>query len=163
MYLRCDLRLATVAQSMGADDDIDARILRALTDDGRISNLDLAGRVGLSPSACLRRVRELERRGVIRGYRAVLDPERMGRAFSVVVLVGLNDHSTRSQRDFEGAMAAAPEVTECLNVTGAIEYVLRVDCADLAAYRRFHADVLGELPQVVSITTHVIMGAPKRP
>lgn len=142
-------------------DELDARILRVLSEDGRISNLDLSEKVGLSPSACLRRVRELERAGVIRGYRAVLDPERMGRGFVALVMVGLNNHSTASQEDFERAMARADEVIECLNITGSVEYALRVECADLAAYKRFHSDILGRLPQVNSITTHVVMGAPK--
>ena len=80
-------------QLMMQDDPISDRILRILRGDGRISNLDLAQKVGLSPSACLRRVQDLEKRGVIQGYRAQLNPETTGRAYVVYVSVGLSDHS----------------------------------------------------------------------
>ena len=142
-------------------DDIDHHILRELTRDGRISNLDLADRVGLSPSACLRRVAALERAGVIAGYRAVLDKTALGTGFTAYVTVGLNTHTKASQEAFERAMAHAPEVVECHNITGAVEYLLRVEAADLAAYKHFHTDVLGTLPQVNAITSYVVMGSPK--
>lgn len=128
---------------------------------GRISNTDLADRVGLSPSACLRRVQDLERRGVIRGYRAILDPLAMGVGFTAYITVGLNAHTKSAQEAFEKAIARAPEVRECHNITGNVEYLLRIEAADLAAYKRFHTDVLGTLPQVNSITSFVVMGSPK--
>ena len=146
---------------MGKIDDINRRILRELTRDGRISNLDLAERVGLSPSACLRRVQELERTGVIKGYRAVLDGDKLGHGFVAYVTVGLNQHTKASQEAFERAMARAPEVRECHNVTGAVEYLLRVEAADLAAYKAFHTEVLGTVPGVNAITSFVVMGSPK--
>jgi DNA-binding Lrp family transcriptional regulator len=142
-------------------DEINRRILRELTRDARISNIDLAARAGLSPSACLRRVQELERSGVIRGYRAVLDPARMGTGFLAYVTVGLSSHTKASQEAFERAMARAPEVRECHNVTGTVEYILRVEAADLAAYKHFHTEVLGVVPQVDAITTFVVMGSSK--
>lgn len=140
---------------------MDDKILRVLSCDGRISNVELAERVGLSQSACLRRVQELERRGVIRGYRAVLDPGLMGRGFTAYMTVGLSMHTKAAQEAFERALAEAPEVVECHNVTGTIEYLLRVEVADLAAYKRFHTDVLGTLPQVNAIITYVVMASPK--
>jgi len=136
-------------------------ILRVLTREGRISNLELARRVGLSPSACLRRVQELERTGVITGYRARIDPAALGRNFLAYVTVGLSSHTKAAQEDFERAMAAAPEVRECHNVTGTVEYLLRVEAADLSAYKAFHTDRLGTLPQVTAITTYVVIGSPK--
>lgn len=142
-------------------DRINDRILRELSEDGRISNIDLADRVGLSPSACLRRVQELERSGVIRGYRAVLDQKAVGRAFTAYVAVGLSDHSKKSQSAFERAVFKAPEVRECHNITGTIEYLLRVEVPDLDAYKVFHTDVLGMLPQVTAITSYVVMDSPK--
>jgi DNA-binding Lrp family transcriptional regulator len=142
-------------------DDINHRILRELSRDGRISNLDLADRVGLSPSACLRRVQELERTGIIKGYRAVLDPAKLGIGFVAYVTVGLNIHTKAAQEAFERAVARAPQVTECHNITGTVEYLLRVEAEDLAAYKHWHTDVLGVLPQVHSITTFVVMGSPK--
>jgi DNA-binding Lrp family transcriptional regulator len=146
---------------MNALDRYDDRILSVLGREGRIPNVALAERVGLSPSACLRRVQELERRGVILGYRAVLDPAALGRGFLAYVAVGLNEHSRPSQEAFERAVADVAEVRECHNVTGAVEYLLRVETADLAAYKRLHADVLGTLPQVASITTYVVMDSSK--
>jgi Lrp/AsnC family transcriptional regulator, leucine-responsive regulatory protein len=137
------------------------RILRELVRDGRLSNLELAARAGLSPSACLRRVQELERSGVIRGYRAVLDPAAMGVGFVAYVTVGLNSHTKASQEAFERAMARAPDVRECHNITGTVEYLLRVEAADLAAYKHFHTEVLGALPGVAAITTFVVLGSPK--
>lgn len=142
-------------------DHISRRILQELTRDARIANTDLAARVGLSPSACLRRVQELERRGVIRGYRARLDPGALGQGFLAYVTVGLRSHDRRSHQGFEVAMAAAPAVSECHNVTGTVEYLLRVEVADLAAYKHFHTEILGALPQVAAITSYVVMASPK--
>jgi Lrp/AsnC family transcriptional regulator, leucine-responsive regulatory protein len=146
---------------MATLDEINQRILRELTRDGRIRNLDLSDRVGLSPSACLRRVQELERAGIITGYRAVLDPAKTGVGFVAYVTVGLSLHTKAAQEAFERAMARAPEVRECHNVTGSIEYILRVETTDLAAYKHFHTDVLGVVPEVAALTTHVVMGSPK--
>jgi Lrp/AsnC family transcriptional regulator, leucine-responsive regulatory protein len=137
------------------------RILRELQRDGRISNLDLAASVGLSPSACLRRVQEMERAGIIKGYRAVLDPVAMGTGFVAYMTVGLSQHTKAAQVAFERAVARAPEVREVHNITGTREYLLRVEAADLAAYKHFHTDVLGVLPQVNAITTYVVMDSPK--
>ncbi|WP_146589291.1 Lrp/AsnC family transcriptional regulator [Puniceibacterium confluentis] len=142
-------------------DSIDQHILRALTRDGRISNLALAEAVGLSPSACLRRVTALERAGVITGYRAVLSPDKTGVGFVAYVTVGLNQHTKAAQEAFERAIAQSPEVRECHNITGAVEYLLRIEAADLAAYKHFHTEVLGTLPQVNAITSYVVMGSPK--
>ena len=142
-------------------DPYSEKILRELGRNGRISNLDLAERIGLSPSACLRRVQELERSGVISGYRAVLNPAAMGVGFVAYVTVGLNDHTKASQEAFERSISRSPEVVECHNITGSVEYLLRVEAADLAAYKHFHTDVLGTLPQVAAITSYVVMGSPK--
>ncbi|BDI60624.1 Lrp/AsnC family transcriptional regulator [Qipengyuania nanhaisediminis] len=142
-------------------DRIDRTILHELESDGRLSNANLAARVGLSPSACLRRVQELERSGLIRGYRAVLDRSRLGGAVTIFVMVGLSAHLTKDAREFEAAMEAAPEVRECHNITGSVEYLLRVEVDDLSQYKTFHADTLGTLPQVASITSHISLGSSK--
>ena len=154
-------QIAYHMQSMSKMDDITRKILRELSHDGRISNLELADRVGLSPSACLRRVQELERSGVVTGYRATIDPAKLGLSFLAYVTVGLSTHTKKAQSDFEAAMAGAPEVRECHNITGAIEYLLRIETADLAAYKHFHTEVLGVLPQVHSISTYVVMDSTK--
>lgn len=142
-------------------DTINAQILRTLESDGRISNTDLAMQVGLSPSACLRRVQELERTGLIKGYRAVLDRSQLGGAVTVFVMVGLSGHLRRDAAAFEAAMLAAPEVRECHNVTGSVEYLLRVEVNDLEAYKRFHSDTLGRVSQVASITSYIALASPK--
>ena len=142
-------------------DATDQRILRILAHEGRLPNLDLAARIGLSPSACLRRVQELERKGIITGYRARIDPAKTGITFTACITVGLNQHTKAAQEAFERAMARAPEVRECHNITGAVEYLLRVEAADLVAYKHFHTEILGALPQVERLTTHVVMGSPK--
>lgn len=146
---------------MASIDLIDDRILHVLAREGRITNQALADRVGLSPSTTLRRVQTMERKGLIRGYRAVIDAERAGLGFIAYVAVGLNDHTKRGQLGFERGIARAPEVRECHNVTGSVEYLLRVEVPDIAAYKHFHNEVLGVLPQVASITTYVVMGSPK--
>ncbi|MCT4553867.1 MAG: Lrp/AsnC family transcriptional regulator [Pelagimonas sp.] len=142
-------------------DCIDRNILRELTRDGRMSNLALAERVGLSPSACLRRVAALEKNGVISGYRAVLAPEKTGIGFVAYLAVGLSVHTKQAQESFERAMKLAPQVRECHNITGTVEYLLRVEVADLPAFKEFHTDVVGVLPELRSMQTYVVMGSPK--
>jgi Lrp/AsnC family leucine-responsive transcriptional regulator len=150
-----------MVQLMTDLDAIDRRILRELSRDGRLSNLALAERVGLSPSACLRRTAALEKDGVIRGYRALLSPDKTGIGFTAYITVGLSQHTKPAQEAFEHAMEAAPQVRECHNITGPVEYLLRVEVADLSAYKHFHTDVLGALPQVRTLTSYVVMGSPK--
>lgn len=137
-------------------------ILQALSVNGRLSNTELADKIGLSPSACLRRVQELENSGVIAGYRAVLNSQAMGNDFLAYVGVGLGEHSTQSQRAFEKAIAKAPQVKECHNVTGTFEYLLRVETTDIKSYKVFHSEVLGSIPQVSTITTHVVIDSLKQ-
>ena len=135
--------------------------MRELTKDGRASNLELADRVGLSPSACLRRVQELERTGVITGYRATLNRAAIGTSFVAYMNVGLNDHTKAAQIAFERSISLAPQVRECHNIIGTVEYMLRIEVADLTAYKYFHTEVLGTLPQVNSIVSYIVMGSPK--
>ncbi|MBU2882667.1 Lrp/AsnC family transcriptional regulator [Psychrosphaera sp. B3R10] len=142
-------------------DRYNQQILRELKSDGRIANIQLAEKVGLSPSACLRRVQELEQSGVIQSYRAVLNNQRLGIGFVAYVTVGLKTHTKDAQQAFEQAISGSTEVLECHNVTGAFEYLLRVETLDLVSYKTFHTDVLGDLPQVATISTHVVMDSPK--
>lgn len=154
----CVVKLRNVMEEI---DEIDGKILRELTEDGRISNLALSERVGLSPSACLRRVQDMQRRGIVAGFRAVIDRSRLGIGFVAYVTVGLNLHTKAAQQAFEAAMAEAEEVVECHNITGAVEYLLRIEARDLRAYKDFHTERLGTLPQVNAITSYVVMGSPK--
>jgi DNA-binding Lrp family transcriptional regulator len=142
-------------------DDIDDRILRELSVDARITNVRLADRVGLSPSACLRRVQDLERQGIVAGYRARISRKHLGRSFVAYMMVGLSSQKKAAHKAFERAVGAAREVVECHNVTGNFEYLLRVEVADLDSYKHFHTEVLGGLPDVTIITTYVVMASPK--
>lgn len=144
--------------------DLDAhseKILLALERGGRLTNIELARRVGLSPSACLRRVQELERKGVIQGYRAIIDRSALAPRITVFVMVGLAQQLHKDARAFERAMDAAPQVLECHNIAGSVEYLLRVEVGDLGEYKDFHAHTLGELPQVQSITSHFCLDTSK--
>jgi Lrp/AsnC family leucine-responsive transcriptional regulator len=136
-------------------------ILQELGLNGRIPNSELAEKIGLSPSACLRRVQELESSGLIKGYRVILDSELMGNSFIAYVGIGLNEHSIESQLAFEQAIKLAIEVKECHNVTGSFEYLLRIETKDIKSFKSFHAGVLGGISQVSAITTHVVMDSPK--
>jgi Lrp/AsnC family leucine-responsive transcriptional regulator len=142
-------------------DHINDQILRVLERDGRISNLELAERVGLSPSACLRRVAALEASGVILGYRARIDRTKLGIGFVAYMTVALSVHTKAAQEAFERAIALNDDVRECHNITGTSEYLLRVESRTLQDYKIFHTEVLGTLPHVSSIVTYVVMGSPK--
>ncbi len=137
------------------------QILSTLEASGRLTNIELARRVGLSPSACLRRVQDLERAGVIKGYRAIIDRSALSPRITIFVMVGLAQHLHKDARAFERAMEAAPQVLECHNIAGSVEYLLRVEVGDLAEYKEFHAHTLGELPQVQSITSHFCLDTAK--
>jgi len=142
-------------------DKINQKILRELELNGRISNSDLADKVGLSPSACLRRVQELERQNIITGYRAVINRKAFGSSLLIFVTVGLSRHQRADQDLFEKTVALAPEVRECHMVTGTFEYILRIEVADVEAYKNFHEAVLGKIPQVGSITTYIAIDTTK--
>ena len=142
-------------------DRFDERILQELKLNGRLSNVELATRIGLSPSATLRRVQELEHNKTIVGYRAILNPAKQGIEFIAYVEIGLSDHSNATQKHFELSIEGAKEVVECHNITGAKEYLLRVETTSLSAYKQFHSEVLGSIKQVQSISTSVVMDSPK--
>lgn len=116
-------------------DAYDRRILAALQEDGRISNQELADRIGLSPSPCLRRVRALEEAGIIAGYRALLDPAKLGLDLLVILSIAMDRHTPERFAGFEAAVSALPEMLECLLITGRdADYQLKVIVPDMAAY-----------------------------
>jgi Lrp/AsnC family transcriptional regulator, leucine-responsive regulatory protein len=143
-------------------DAIDRRILRVLQRNARISNVDLAKEVGLSPSPCLRRVKLLEEAGVISRYVAVLDPEKVGAALTVFVRVWFKTQDAQVTLQFAEAMDRLPEVMECYLTTGECDAVLRVVTADLHSYWRFQADHLTRIPSVLNVKTDVPMETLKR-
>ncbi|MBP2229995.1 Lrp/AsnC family transcriptional regulator [Azospirillum agricola] len=132
-------------------DRIDRRILALLQEDGRQHNNDLAGRVGLSPSPCLRRVKALEEAGVIGRYVALVDPASVDLPVNVFVNVSLDRQVEDRLDSFEAAVMERPEVLECYLMTGDADYLLRVVVPDLASYERFLKDHLTRIPGVASI------------
>ena len=132
-------------------DQIDLRILEHMQKDARLTNVELAERVGLSPSPCLRRLRRLERDGVINGYMTFVDQTKVGLPVSVFVSVALKEQSESALEEFEAAVAALPEVMECYLMTGASDYLLRVVTRDLADYDRFLKQHLTSIPAIASI------------
>jgi len=133
-------------------DSIDRRILQALQADGRLTFDELAGKVGLSPSAVLRRVRRLEEAAVISGYVALVRPEAVGLGLTAYLNVRLEKHADSHKRNpmdvFKAAVQAWPEVVECVSLTGEMDYLLRVVVADMAHYARFIGDTLLRNPSV---------------
>ena len=132
-------------------DAIDRQILENLQDDARMRNVELAEKVGLSPSPCLRRVGNLEETGVIRGYATLVDAEAVGLPVSIFVSVTLEKQIEKTLEKFEKEIRARPEVMECYLMTGDADYLLRVVTADLGAYERFLIEHLTRIPGVASI------------
>lgn len=132
-------------------DTIDRKILAALQDNGRLSNVELAERVGLSPSPCLRRVRLLEDAGIISRYVALLDQKAVGLPVSVFISIKLERQSEDALDRFEAEVSTYPEVLECYLMTGTRDYLLRVATRDLAAYERFLKTKLTRVENVASI------------
>jgi DNA-binding Lrp family transcriptional regulator len=135
-------------------DRIDHRLLALLQADGRISNTDLAQRVGLSQSACLRRVQRLERSGLIEGYGARLNPAALGKGETVFIEITLASQSEAALDAFERAAAASPDILECHLMAGDYDYLLRVAVADTADYERLHRKQLAAFPHVARIRSH---------
>ena len=138
-------------------DAVDRAILRHLQSDGRLTNVELAERVRLSPSPCLRRVRALEQQRVIRGYHADVDPSAVGRGFEVTVHVELTLKDRVTVETFEAGIAAFDEVIECRRMFGLPDYVVRVAVADQAAYEAFYMNRLAELPGLARVNSQFMM------
>ncbi len=136
-------------------DRYDRAILEALQKDGRISNVQLAARVNLSESACLRRVRVLEDEGYIDRYVALVNQSRMGLGGNVLVHIGLHREEQSELAAFEAAVRNIPEVMECYLMTGEFDYLLRVVVADMADFERLHKEALTRLPGVARVNSSV--------
>jgi len=132
-------------------DTFDRKIIRALAADGRMTAVDLAGKVGLSPSACTRRLQALEAAGVIAGYRAVIDPNAVGLGITAFVEITLDRQSDEALRAFEAALAKCPNVLSCHLMSGSSDYLIRVAARDLTDFQHLHANVFGHLPGVARI------------
>ena len=132
-------------------DALDVRILETLQGNGKLTNVELAKIVGLSPSPCLARVRALEERGLISHYVALLDPEKLGGLMSVFIQVRLERQAVRELGVFEDAMTSFPEVMECYLMTGEADYMLRVIVPNLGALQEFIVERLSRIEGVANI------------
>lgn len=144
-------------------DAIDRRILRELQADARLRNLELAQRVGLSPSPCLRRVRRLEQAGVIRGYRALLDRSRLGLGLTLFVAIRIEGHEEERESAVEAAIRAMPEVVACHLVSGEADFLLEIVLPELAAYEALLLRRLLKLPGVKDVRTSFVLREVKPP
>lgn len=142
-------------------DRFDDAIIRVLSTDGRISATDLARRIGLSKSPTQARMKRLEEAGVITGYRAMLEPIRMGQAHVAFVEVRLSDTREAALQAFNKAVLAVPEVEQCHMIASRFDYLLKVRTADIQDYRRVLAERISALPHVASTSTYVAMEAVK--
>jgi Lrp/AsnC family leucine-responsive transcriptional regulator len=136
-------------------DAIDCRIVSELQANARLSNIELAERIGLSPSPCLRRVKRLEREGYIEGYRASLQRSRVGLGFSVFLAVKIDGHANKEASRFERAVVEMPEVIACHLVSGDADYFLEVVVPDLGDYQRFLVGKLLEMPIVREVHSNI--------
>ena len=138
-------------------DRIDRMILSALQDNARISNIDLASEVGLSPSACLRRVSLLEKSGVIQGYHADLSLEELGHSVLVLVHITLHGQSAEMMAEFEAAVQKVPQVLACFLVAGENDYLLRIAAKSVGDFGRIHTHFLSSLPHVLRMESNFVM------
>jgi len=138
-------------------DDIDRRILKILQADSSISTAEIAKQVGLSLSPCWRRIRRLEKAGIIRGRVALLDRHALGLEVTVFASVKLSEHGTLALPEFEAAIEGLPEVIECYAMTGEVDYLLHVVTRDIRAYERFLREHLLQLPTVREVHSQIAL------
>jgi len=144
-----------------AFDRIDRQILGLLQEDGRMTNVELAERVGLTAPPCLRRVRALEDTGAIRGYHAELDPPTLGYPITVFAMVSLKSQAERDLAEFEQHMADIPEVRECHMLNGEIDFILKIVATDLKAFQEILTTHLTPAPNVASVKTSLTIRTSK--
>jgi DNA-binding Lrp family transcriptional regulator len=143
-------------------DAIDRAILNELQHDGRLSNVDLAARVHLSPSACLRRVKRLEEEGVLARYVALVDPRKVGQPGTSFTIVNLERLTPATIQAFEQAVRDTPQILDCFYVAGGNDYLIRFAYRDAEDLERFHAEVLVHLPGVVRSNSMLVLRTVKR-
>ena len=143
-------------------DETDRRLLTELQNEGRVTNVELAHRVGLTAPPCLRRVRALEDLGVIKGYHAELDASKLGFAITVFALVSLKSQAEESLRQFEDHMRGLPEVRECHMLNGEIDFILKIVSHDLQSFQEFLTSKLTPAPNVASVKTSLTIRTSKQ-
>ncbi|MFM9829454.1 MAG: Lrp/AsnC family transcriptional regulator [Sphingomonas sp.] len=142
-------------------DRIDRQILELLQNDGRMTNVELADRVGLTAPPCLRRVRALEEQGAIRGYHAELDPATLGYPITVFALVSLRSQAEQDLTAFENHVAKIPEIRECHMLNGEIDFILKIVAIDLKAFQEILTTHLTPAPNVASVKTSLTIRTAK--
>lgn len=147
---------------MATLDNIDRRLLAELQAEGRVTNVDLARRVGLTAPPCLRRVRALEEDGVIRGYHADLDASKLGFAITVFAMVSLRSQAEKDLKAFEEHIKALPEVRECHMLNGEIDFILKIVSNDLQTFQEFLTSKLTPAPNVASVKTSLTIRTAKQ-
>jgi len=146
---------------MATLDSIDRRLLAELQDEGRVTNVDLARRVGLTAPPCLRRVRALEEAGVIKGYHADLDASSLGFTITVFAMVSLKSQAEEDLRAFENHIKGLPEVRECHMLNGEIDFILKIVSKDLQSFQEFLTSKLTPAPNVASVKTSLTIRTAK--
>lgn len=146
-------------------EDLDVRdraILRVMQEEGRLTNADLADRVGLSPSACLRRLKLLEESGLVAGYAMILDQKACGLPGTAFVSITLDQQGRQALDAFEAAVRSVPEILECHLLAGASDYLVRVVYRDAADLERIHTEILTRLPGVVRVNSTLTLREVKK-
>ncbi|MBT9501076.1 MAG: Lrp/AsnC family transcriptional regulator [Burkholderiaceae bacterium] len=143
-------------------DAIDRHILNELQANGRLSNVELAQRVHLSPSACLRRVKQLEEQGVIANYVALVDPKVVGKQGTCYTIINLERMTTQALESFEQAVRASPDVLDCFYLAGSNDYLIRFAYRDAEDLERFHTHVLMHLPEVARSNSMMVLRTIKK-
>jgi Lrp/AsnC family leucine-responsive transcriptional regulator len=138
-------------------DKVDRNILRALQEDGRITNLQLAARCALSPSACLERTRRLKEEGYIRRFTALLEPKLLDQALTIFIEVHLERTNAAGLERFGEAVAEQPRIVECHMIAGGFDYLLKIRAADMEDYRRFLLDDLARLPGIRETRSYAVL------
>ena len=145
----------------GQLDEVDLQLLTILQRDGRVTNADLAKAVSLSPPSVLQRVRALEKAGLIRGYHALLDHERLGLRITAMVMITLSLHQEMAIERFRRAVQEIPEILECHHVSGDYDFLLKVVVRDMRGYEAFIREKLSRVKGVGQIRTSFVLGTPK--
>jgi Lrp/AsnC family transcriptional regulator, leucine-responsive regulatory protein len=143
-------------------DEVDVQLLKLLQDDGRITNADLAKSVGLSPPSVLQRVRALERSGFIRGYTALLDPDRLGLKITAFAMVSLSLHQDMPIERFRRSVQEIEEVQECYHVSGEYDFLLKIVVRDMKAYEALIREKISKIRGIRQINSSFVFGIPKQ-
>lgn len=142
-------------------DETDEKILEILQDNGRITNADLAKAIKLSPPSALQRVRRLERAGYVKGYTALLDPEKLGYSITVWAMMSLTLHQDQPIESFRNRILEIPQVVECYNVSGEFDFLLKILVADIRAYETLMRETLSRIEGVRQLHSSFVLGVTK--